>query len=212
MKKILCFGDSNTYGYNPVDGSRYDKNTRWTGVLSKLLQDKAEIIEAGCNNRTGFVNNPQGIKYTGFLALPEYLELNPDIVILAIGANDVQKFYNIELIEIERGIKNLISIVKNRLNNAKIILLVPLRLTEDVLSGGFSFQFDEKSIEKSLHFPSIYKKAAKETGTFCINLNDEACVSKADGLHYSPECHQLIARRVFEFIFADFKNSSNLSA
>ena len=38
MKNILCFGDSNTYGYNPADGSRFPENVRWTG----LLQEKAK--------------------------------------------------------------------------------------------------------------------------------------------------------------------------
>ena len=27
-KRIICFGDSNTWGYDPVSGSRYDENTR----------------------------------------------------------------------------------------------------------------------------------------------------------------------------------------
>ena len=48
MKNILCFGDSNTYGYNPADGSRFPEDVRWTG----LLQEKAKrggyrIIEEG---------------------------------------------------------------------------------------------------------------------------------------------------------------------
>ena len=42
---ILCFGDSNTFGYNPTNGLRYDKNTRWTGVLQNLLGDNFNVIE-----------------------------------------------------------------------------------------------------------------------------------------------------------------------
>ena len=33
MKKIICYGDSNTFGYNPKDGSRFDENIRWTSDL-----------------------------------------------------------------------------------------------------------------------------------------------------------------------------------
>ena len=33
MKNILCFGDSNTWGYDPVTGSRYAYDVRWTGRL-----------------------------------------------------------------------------------------------------------------------------------------------------------------------------------
>ena len=34
MKRILCFGDSNTWGFAPKDGYRFDENTRWTGPVS----------------------------------------------------------------------------------------------------------------------------------------------------------------------------------
>jgi lysophospholipase L1-like esterase len=35
--KILCYGDSNTWGYNPKDSSRFDESKRWTGILKKIL-------------------------------------------------------------------------------------------------------------------------------------------------------------------------------
>ena len=52
MTTILCYGDSNTYGYNPVNGLRYPKGVRWTGVLQKMLGEEYEVIEEGCNGRT----------------------------------------------------------------------------------------------------------------------------------------------------------------
>lgn len=39
MKNILCFGDSNTWGYDPVTGSRYAYDVRWTGRLQQMLPD-----------------------------------------------------------------------------------------------------------------------------------------------------------------------------
>ena len=53
MKQIICYGDSNTFGYIPGSGKRYPKDIRWTGVLSNLLGDEYKVIEEGCNNRTG---------------------------------------------------------------------------------------------------------------------------------------------------------------
>lgn len=34
-RKIVCFGDSNTYGYDPRSylGGRYPESVRWTGLL-----------------------------------------------------------------------------------------------------------------------------------------------------------------------------------
>lgn len=37
MKKILCYGDSNTFGYNPANGLRFDENNRWSGILKSTL-------------------------------------------------------------------------------------------------------------------------------------------------------------------------------
>ena len=45
MKRILCFGDSNTYGYKPDRSGQFNENIRWTGLLSKSLGDDYEIIK-----------------------------------------------------------------------------------------------------------------------------------------------------------------------
>ena len=94
MKKVFCFGDSNTYGYIPENGRRYDKSTRWTGRLAVLGQNRFQVIEAGCNNRTGFTDNPAGFEQTGYKILPALLKDDYDIVILSIGINDIQFLYN----------------------------------------------------------------------------------------------------------------------
>lgn len=195
-KKILCFGDSNTYGYIPSSGKRYDKHTRWTGVLQELCKDDYEIIEAGCNNRTAFTDNPDGIMQTGYKILPEYLKDKPDIVILALGINDLQKFYNPCEEKIKRGIENLIKLC----SNTQVILIAPPKLSKDVLNGAFSFQFDETSIKKSCNIGKIYKKAALENNIKFINLDDYIKVSEIDGLHFEPKMHKIIAQTVFKNI------------
>ena len=48
MQSILCFGDSNTWGLNPRDNSRFDDQTRWTGLLDDLLRPFGKrVIEEG---------------------------------------------------------------------------------------------------------------------------------------------------------------------
>ena len=46
-KRILCIGDSNTWGYIPGSGERYEKNVRWTGKLAQTLGENYEVIEEG---------------------------------------------------------------------------------------------------------------------------------------------------------------------
>ena len=52
MKTIVCYGDSNTYGYNPENGFRYEYEERWTTILQKELKDSAIVIPEGLNGRT----------------------------------------------------------------------------------------------------------------------------------------------------------------
>ena len=61
MKRIVCFGDSNTFGHNPLDGSRLPRDQRWTGILSDLLGEEYEIIEEGLCGRTTVRECPESV-------------------------------------------------------------------------------------------------------------------------------------------------------
>lgn len=197
MKTVLCFGDSNTYGFIPGSGKRYDKKNRWTGILQTLCAGKFEIIEAGCNNRTAFTDNPAGKMQTGYKILPELLTSDIDCIILAIGINDLQFLYNPTLADIKNGIKNLVQIVRSKCPEAEIILAAPAKLTNELLNGFFACMFDKTSIQKSLQMGEIYKTVANETGCDFIDLDKIAEVS-FDGLHFKPEAHKKIALAIFE--------------
>ena len=47
MKQILCYGDSNTWGYMGSDLKRYPWDIRWTGRVQERLGDKWRVIEEG---------------------------------------------------------------------------------------------------------------------------------------------------------------------
>lgn len=200
LKKILCFGDSNIYGYIPNNGARYDKNTRWTRVLSLLSHGKFEIIEDGCNNRTAFAANSAGKIFTGYEILPELLTDDFDAVVLAIGINDTQFLYNLSSIEIASGVEKLINIVKVKSPQAKILLVAPSILTDDVLNGNFACLFDRTSIEKSRQLPLLYKKIAEKQNIEFLDLNSVVKTSSLDGLHYAPEQHLKIAQAIFTIL------------
>ncbi len=200
MKKILCFGDSNTYGYNPHDGSRYDSDTRWTGILKKLLKGRYEVEEGGLNNRTCFADNPDGIEQTGYKILPCYMKKNTDILILALGINDLQKFYAVSALDIEKGIENIVLSAKNINPAAKIVIVSPSRINDHVLKGAFSFQFDKNSIKKSALLSGIYKKTAGKYNCGFIDLDKIAVVSDVDGLHYEKKEHEKIAQAIYLYL------------
>ena len=51
--KIVCYGDSNTYGYDPRGflGMRYPKQVRWTWLLQETLPEGYAVVDEGMNGR-----------------------------------------------------------------------------------------------------------------------------------------------------------------
>src|SRR5262249_43687697 len=59
VKTIVCFGDSNTWGYVPgSDGERFPRDVRWPARLATALGDEAEVIAEGLNGRTATIESP----------------------------------------------------------------------------------------------------------------------------------------------------------
>ncbi len=198
MKKILCFGDSNTFGFNPLNGSRYKRNERWSGILKENLKDKYFVIEQGCNNRTAVCDNIS-IETTGYRAINEHLKNDLDIVILQLGINDMQFLYNIELNKFREKFLDFICNIKSK-TNAKIILLCPNIIDSCILKSNFSLMFNQSSIEKSKKLPDVYLSIKNEFDCELMDLNLIASVSKIDGLHYDIENHSKIAKKIFEYL------------
>ena len=202
MKTILCYGDSNTFGFVPGSGERYDKNTRWTGILQSILGSEYQIIEEGGCDRTGFVPHAEGFLFSAqehFIKLISSIN-HVDILVLAIGTNDLQFQYNINFETIETGLERLIQAALQKASN--IILIPPVILNENILKGYFKIQFDKSSIIKSKDVGNIYKKIATKYSLNFFDVNEFASPSPKDGLHYDKTSHKLIAQRLSEFILS----------
>ncbi len=196
MKKILCFGDSNTFGFNPANAQRYAKNIRWTGVLQGLLGDEYKVIEAGCNNRTCSVDNPDGRIFTAYKILPELLSIPYDFVVIGLGINDLQSRFDTTIEKIKSGMENLIKMT----NYSNVIILSPVKLDERVLKGTFKSYFNEVSILKSKELAKVFKELSDTYSCGFIDLNGLVELSEIDGLHHTEEQHSQIAKLVFDKI------------
>ena len=200
MKTILCYGDSNTFGLNPRNNLRYDDNTRWTAVLQKNLGSEYKVINEGMPNRTGFVDNPEGILFSSQKHFSDTLSKIDDVyvLILAIGTNDLMFKYNITFDTVEKGLNNLINLAKEKTNN--LIIVPPTIMTENILSGPFSSMFDKTSITKSKEAGKIFKQAADTNNCKYFDINEFVKPSNFDGLHYDEKSHKLIADKLTELI------------
>lgn len=92
MKTLVCFGDSNTWGYVPgSDGERLPRAQRWPVVLQGLLGDQWDVIAEGLGGRTATIDRPDSEGRNGLPYLLPCLHSHApvDIVVIFLGTNDV---------------------------------------------------------------------------------------------------------------------------
>ena len=106
MKTILCYGDSNTWGYDPVSQDRYPPTQRWVSVLARELGPEYQVIAEGLNGRTTVWPDPvEGEHKNGKAYLLPCLESHHplDLVVLMLGTNDLKHRFGLSAWDIARA-------------------------------------------------------------------------------------------------------------
>ena len=183
MKSILCFGDSNTYGLKPDGSGRFDKNERWTGILSELLSNTDyDVIEEGLVGRTTVFEDSTRLGRNGSKLLPVLLESHgPVDTVVLIG----------------RGTEILIKQIRANNPNADILLLSPIYLGEEVWKQEYDPEFDEKSVVTSKELKAVFRKLAEEFDCMFLAASDVAKPSETDQEHMDVESHRFLAEAVY---------------
>ena len=199
MREILCFGDSNTWGYDPVTKGRFPGDVRWTGVLQTALGPGFRVIEEGLNGRTTVWEDPVEGDKMGKRHLPPCLESQAplDLVIIMLGTNDTKKRYSAPPTDIAAGVGVLLDIVARstaaRDGTAPPVLVVapaPLtKLTEfaQMLEGG---------VEKSRALAPLYAEVAKARGCPFFDAGKVISCSDLDGVHFEAAAHRALGEAV----------------
>lgn len=187
MNRILCYGDSNTWGYDPVTRDRFDLNTRWTKILSKAMGDACEIIEEGLNGRTTVWDDPiEGYKNGKEYLIPCLESHRPlDLVVLMLGTNDLKKRFSLSAFDIAEGAKVLASTVRNSCagvnGRAPQVLLLAPPPTTTLTDYAEMFEGAE---DKSRKFPIQFARVAREVGCAFLDTSMIIISSPLDGIHF----------------------------
>ncbi len=207
MKTVLCYGDSNTYGYVPGYGTRYPSDVRWTGRLQTLLGHDYTIIEEGCNGRTTIFDDPVDGWKNGLDYLRPCLNSHKpvDIVIMMLGSNDLKETFHNEAKDVADGAEKLVRVIQSFTEEkqdhaAKIILVSPAEIGEGIADSDFYGAFLEDSVERSRQFAGYYKEVAERNGCVYLNAAEYVKPSKTDSLHFTPEGHAALAGKLAEII------------
>lgn len=202
MKRILCFGDSNTYGYIPGGYGRYDRRTRWPGVLQNLLGDQYRVFEDGVNGRTTIFAEEPYTDRCGLDAIGASAELyGPlDLLIIMLGSNDCKTFFGASARTIAGGMACLVKAARESGGDSlRILILSPIRL-DSLVKRTFFGSFDDESLEKAKGLAAEYRKVAEEYGCDFLDASKAAEPSAVDGLHLDKDGHRAIAVMTAEYI------------
>lgn len=216
-RRILCFGDSNTFGWiGTLDGParRFPPEVRWTGRLAALLGPDWTIIEEGLGGRTLADNFTvgNGICFPGAgLSGKDYLpacllsHLPLDAVIIMLGSNDMKSALGKNEFDIAAGMATLADIVLTfpwgellKYPHPQLLIVSP------PLIGARKMELaGERYVDaprKSRALAELYRDVASKYGASFLDA--AACLTDApvgeahgpDGMHLSPPDHARLAQ------------------
>ncbi len=182
-------------------------------IRQNLVQDKFELVGKGIG----------GNKVSDLLTRykSDVIDLNPDIVFIYIGINDVWHKYDFgtgsDIDLYEKGLRTIISDIKSL--GSKIVLCTPTVIGENTGDFVLGNQFkDVETMEKMNGdldtFSEVVRKLSNEYGTELLDLrkifmdylaenninNDAAGILTTDGVHLNEQGNKLIADQMIKFI------------
>jgi len=200
--RVLCFGDSNTWGYIPgSDHKRYDKSTRWSKILATLLGNDHEVIEEGLNGRTISLDDPRHGK-EGKNSMPYIIPCleshSPlDWVIVMLGTNDMKDQFNLSANEILENLSGLLKIISSHQSQStkespSLLVISPPLI--NVPSCSYSESRFKTADHKSDELAVLLKPLCIKHGWAFID--GRVLETGVDGVHLSKEGHTQLAKEV----------------
>ena len=179
MKRILCFGDSNTFGYDPRSyfGSQYPADVRWTGLLQNAGWEVANCGQNGlCIPRESQLP-----------AVTDLLRRVPsDVVTVMLGSNDL-----LNGASAGNTAERMMALLRCMVESAgeAIILLIappPMRFGDWVQT--------QELIDESIKLGGLYRQLAEKQDVAFADAGEWGVELSFDGVHFSPEGHAAFAK------------------
>lgn len=209
MRHVLCFGDSNTWGYIPGEGRRYDERTRWTGVLAEALGGDWRVHEDGLNARTSVFPSAFKPFLNGLEALPVALwsQKPLDVLVIALGTNDLKEHSAIQaatgvgtLVRLAQHLDDLYPAAERVFpNGPKILVVSPIEIGDRLAIVNPADELAGKHAE-SLRLPALFREMCDGAGVALLDAQTVAKPSPVDCVHMSPEGHRALGLAVAEAV------------
>ncbi len=209
VKRVLCYGNSNTWGYIPGTGERLDYDSRWTGIMARLLKKEYQIIEEGLNGRTIAWDDPTHPGRNGMKYLLPCLETHRplDMVIVLLGTNDLKNYFHGSVQDIVINMEKMIRLIKdvqcsfNGIPPQILLLSIPYVLKNNLPNSPF-----QNARDKSIQLASEYQGVALKNRCHFLDISSSVKTSPIDGVHLNQENHQILAQLLIKKIKEIDKN------
>ena len=173
--KVICFGDSNTYGYDPRGyfGGRYDADSRWVDILA---------AETGWTVRN-LGENGREIPSTA----PNF-PTDTDLLIVMLGTNDLLQGCRPE--QASERLEQFLSGIP--LDRSKIILIAPPPMTMG------EWVPSQQLIDDSHTFAQLCQTLAEQLGIRFTDAGKWDIPLAYDGVHFTEQGHRAFAAGLLE--------------
>ncbi len=212
-KRILCFGDSLTWGWVPVaDGmptERYPRQKRWPGALAEALGAGYLVLEEGLSARTTNADDPTDPRLNGATYLPASLasHLPLDLVILMLGTNDTKAYFRRTPLDIAIGMSILVTQVLTSAGGVgtgypapRVLVVAPPPLAP-MPNPWFQLIF-EGGQEKSARLAEVYAAMASFVKVPFFDAGSVIATDGIDGIHFTEETNLALGRALAEPVAA----------
>lgn len=186
-RRLLCYGDSNTYGYDPRSylGGRYPESVRWTALLREYGWD---VINRGENSRC--IPRGDGEIHA---AIQSLCRVEADILTVMLGSNDLLQPSCPSAREcadrMERFLTTLLH-ADGWEKPRKVLLVAP-----PPMALGDWVQ-DEKTIAASRRLAECYENTARLLGIGFADAGSWGVDLAYDGVHFSESGHLAFAKGI----------------
>ena len=180
--RMLCYGDSNTYGYDPRGfvGDRYQKESRWVDILAQKL--KWEIQNEGQNGREIPIRPFQ------YQRAGELLTSNPpNIFAIMLGTNDLLRGDSAEVncSRMEAFLRYL------QPKCGQLLLIAPPPMKRG------AWVTEENLITESVKLAEAYQVLSQKLGIAFANAGQWNVPLAFDGVHFTEAGHRAFAEGLY---------------
>ena len=176
--RILCFGDSNTYGYDPRGyfSDRYPAEDRWVDLLAR--RTGWEAINAGANGRE-IPQNPY--------ALGLQKAYTPaDLLLVMLGTNDLLQGASPE----EAAARMEAFLTPLLPHYSRILLVAPPPMKRG------AWVPTDALVTDSIRLADAYREVAQRLGISFVDTSGWNIDLTFDGVHFTEAGHHTFAERL----------------